>query len=54
MTAQGGREARAYASLGLQQRSHDEGSFSVMAGLVPRLSGSILMDRVHGMDSSAF
>ena len=27
--------------------------FSVMAGLVPRLSGSILMDKVHGIDSSA-
>jgi hypothetical protein len=26
----------------------------VMAGLVPRLSGSILVDEVHGMDSSVF
>jgi hypothetical protein len=26
----------------------------VMAGLVPRLSGSILMDKVHDVDSSAF
>jgi hypothetical protein len=25
-----------------------------MAGTSPRLSGSILMDRVHGVDSSAF
>jgi len=25
-----------------------------MPGLVPRLSGSILMDRVHDVDSSVF
>jgi hypothetical protein len=29
-------------------------SFSVIAGLDPRLSGSILVDRVHGVDSSVF
>jgi hypothetical protein len=27
--------------------------FLVMAGLVPRLSGSILVDKAHGIDSSA-
>jgi len=26
----------------------------VMPGLVPRLSGLIFLDRVHGVDSSAF
>jgi hypothetical protein len=26
----------------------------VMAGLVPRLSGLILVDEAHGMDSSVF
>jgi hypothetical protein len=26
----------------------------VMAGLVPRLSGSIFMDKAHGVDSSMF
>jgi hypothetical protein len=32
----------------------DEVTHSVMAGLVPRLSGSIFVDAVHGMESSAF
>jgi hypothetical protein len=27
---------------------------AVMAGLVPRLSGLILVDEAHGMDSSGF
>jgi hypothetical protein len=41
------------ANLGCRLHRENDGA-RVIAGLDPRLSGQILVDEVHGMDSSLF
>jgi hypothetical protein len=45
---------RASGEPGVQTATLARSAQHVMAGLIPRLSGLILVDAAHGMDSSVF